>query len=92
MAMFFASGDGFGTTARFQSSHFFGPWGAVQAEVLGAWRLIGPIALRASAGLGIPLARPPFVIDVLNPPEEVTLHKVGPVYGTATLGVEARFP
>jgi hypothetical protein len=91
-AMFFASGDGFGTTTRFQPQHFSGQWGAVQAEVLGVWRLFGPIALRGSAGLGIPLARPPIVIDVVNPPEEVSLHRTDSVFESATLGVEARFP
>jgi hypothetical protein len=92
-ALFFATGDGLGgTPARFTSHHFSAQdWAAAQGDVLGTWRLFGPLALRASVGVLIPPAPPHFEIHVNNPEGNVFLHRPG-VSARATLGVEARFP
>jgi hypothetical protein len=92
-AIFFASVDGFGgTSGRFTANHFPSVhWGAMQGDVLATWRFFGPLSLRASVGVGVPLAPPHFLVEVLNPPGDVALHT--PVTsGRAALGVEARFP
>jgi hypothetical protein len=92
---FFATGDGFGAPPSFQAKHFsIIDWTAVQGDLLGTWRLYGPLALRASLGVGIPLAPPQFEIQVdhpPSPPSDVVLRTPG-VSGRAALGVEARFP
>jgi hypothetical protein len=88
----FASGNGSATFAPAQNS---GTWGDLQADALAAWQLFGPVALRASIGIWIPLARPSFVVDVGplgSPSGEVFLHEAAPVGARTTLGVEARFP
>jgi hypothetical protein len=92
-AIFFAAGEGSGgTPGRFFPRAFSNnDWTAVQGDVLGTWRLFGPLALRASLGVGIPLAPPRFEIHVDNPDGDVLLHKPT-VSGRAGLGVEARFP
>jgi hypothetical protein len=86
--------DGFGETGKI----FRGPtgqattWGNFYADVVGAFALIGPLALRASLGVSVPFARPEFDID--EPPGQaaIPLHRASPAAGRATLGVEARFP
>jgi hypothetical protein len=93
-AIFFATGDGFapGTPAQFQPQHFSRvDWSAMQGDVLAVWRIYGPVALRASLGVGIPLAPPQFRVDLSNPSGEVPLHTPAPS-ARAALGVEARFP
>jgi hypothetical protein len=90
-AVFFATGDGFGgMQGRFTAKHFSAQdWVAAQGDVLGTWRLFGPLALRASVGVLIPPAPPHFEIQV--PQNDVVLHTPA-VSGRAALGVEARFP
>ncbi|MGH7286071.1 MAG: hypothetical protein ACRELY_31505 [Polyangiaceae bacterium] len=87
-AIFFASSDGFGESQTFQRTS---SWGSLEAELLTALRIAGPLALRGSLGLGVPLTRPPFVL--LQPGGgDVALHRVSLVTAQATIGLEARFP
>jgi hypothetical protein len=88
----FAFGSG---SATFTPAHNSGVWGDLQADALAVWRVFGPMALRASIGIWIPLARPSFVVDLSQsgaPSGEVFLHQAAPVGARTTLGVEARFP
>jgi hypothetical protein len=90
-AIIAASSEGFGPAATFTPYSQRGAWGAAGGEALAAWRLFGPVALRASVGVWFPLAPPSFVIDVQNQ-GQAGLHTSEPVGGRATLGVEVRFP
>jgi hypothetical protein len=89
----YATSDGFTTRSDptftpYQSS---GAWMTADGDLLAAWRLFGPIALRASVGAGAPLARPPFVVLRQQGPPKF-LHESAAVIGRASLGLEARFP
>lgn len=85
-------------TPTFTPSSRDGVWGSLRGDVLVAWKLVGPLALRASIGAGVPLARPPFVVvDSTGPAAsptqtDVSLHKPALVTGRASLGLEVRFP
>ena len=83
----FASSDGFGESQTFQRSS---SWGSLRAEALSSIKIVGPLALRGSLGLGVPITRPPFVL--LGPGGSIELHRVSVVTAQATLGLEARFP
>jgi hypothetical protein len=93
-AILTASSYGFGSPP-FAPRPGSGAWGDLQADVLAAWSLFGPLALRASVGVWIALAQPPFVVDLQTqgePAGEVLLHKTSPVGARTTLGLEVRFP
>jgi hypothetical protein len=94
-AILSASSEGLGSAPTFTPLQKSGAWGDLQVDALAAWRLFGPLALRASVGIWIPLARPSFVVDLQSPGApagEFVLHRAEPVGARATLGVEARFP
>jgi hypothetical protein len=86
-----ASGDGYAVgSTSFVPATNTGDWVALQGDVLGAWRIVGPFALRASVGVELTPARPPFTVMVQGSQE--VLHQPALVGGTGTLGVEAHFP
>jgi hypothetical protein len=84
----YLASNGFGESMTLQRS---GTWGIVRGDLLLVWTLVGPLALRASLGLAVPLARPPVVI--IDPQgNDITLHQAAPVTGRAGLGLEVGFP
>jgi hypothetical protein len=83
----FASSSGFGEDVKFEESS---SWTTLDAGLLSSWRIAGPLALRATLGLGVPLTRPSFVL--LDPQGETFLHRTSVVVGRASLGLEVRFP
>jgi hypothetical protein len=83
-----ASSDGFGLAPSYRATS---DWGIVGGDVLGTWAMFGPLALRASIGVEVPLVRPAFVL--LDPNQaEVQLHRAAVVSGRASLGAEVHFP
>ena len=86
-AITFASSDGFGESQTFQRTS---SWGSLRAEALSSIKVVGPLALRGSLGLGVPITRPPFVL--LGPSGSIELHRVSVITAQATIGLEARFP
>jgi hypothetical protein len=91
-AIVHASSDGYATSSRsFVKASGTGDWAALHGDVLVAWRIIGPFALRASVGMELTPTRPQFTVTTVQPSEQL-LHKPSLVGGTATLGVEAHFP
>ena len=76
----------------FQSAESSGNWTTLHGDVLAAWRVLGPLALRATVGVEAPLARPTFVVTIPQASSQVALHQPNAVGGAATLGVEAHFP
>jgi hypothetical protein len=93
-ALVYASSDGFGPTTTFTAYQATPVWGALRADALAAWRLVGPLGLRASAGIDVPLAPPTFVVDVTQQGQTTRdrLLQPSPIAARATLGVEVRFP
>lgn len=91
-ALVHASTTGHSTATTFVSTNGSGDWTTFHGDLLGAWRLLGPLALRATVGVEAPLARPSFVVTIQQASQEVPLHQANAVGGTATLGVEAHFP
>jgi hypothetical protein len=85
----YMSSDGFNESQPFQN---WATWGLVRADVLAAWRIAGPFAVRTSLGLGVPLARPSIYINEPQGSQIVDLYDVPAVVGRATLGLEVRFP
>lgn len=83
----FATSEGFGESVPFDRSS---SWGRVGAELFTTYRIAGPLALRGGIGIAAPLARPPFVL--VEPSGNVPLHRAAVVTGTASFGLEARFP
>jgi hypothetical protein len=67
-------------------------WGSIVGEAIGGFTLAGPLALRASLGLAVPLAPPSFVIDRSGGPSPILIHQPSSVDGRASLGLEVRFP
>ena len=63
------------------------PWWAAVVEAGVAWPVRPWLALTARATLAVPLLRQEFTIDGLG-----LVHRVGPVEGRGTLGVELRLP
>jgi hypothetical protein len=86
-ALVFASSNGFGEDQKFERSS---NWGSVNADLLSSWRIAGPLALRATLGLGVPLARPSFIL--LDPQGQTFLHRAYWIAGRGSLGLEVRFP
>ena len=86
-ALVLASSDGFGEDTKFERSS---SWGSLNADLLAVWRIAGPLALRATLGLGIPLARPSFVL--LDPQGQTFLHRASFIAGRGSFGLEVRFP
>jgi hypothetical protein len=89
-----ASSEGYGGSGSFTSARSTGDWGVVHGDLLGAWRVIGPFALRASIGVELTPTRPPFTVTIQQNQvqSQEVLHVPSFVGGTATLGVEAHFP
>ncbi len=85
--LIFATSDGYGESTSFHRSS---SWGDVGAEFLSALSIWGPLAIRGSIGVAVPITRPPFVL--LEPQGEIQLHQASIVNGTGSLGIEARFP
>jgi hypothetical protein len=80
-------------SSTFQAFEKSGIWAALRGDVIAAWRLIGPLALRASLGVGVPLSPPAFVALPVDPSQSpVILHQPASFFGRAAVGVEARFP
>ncbi|HEX8791818.1 MAG TPA: hypothetical protein VF765_12780 [Polyangiaceae bacterium] len=86
-----ATSDGYPASSTFQPAHNSGDWMTLHADLLAAWRLAGPLSLRATVGVEAPLAHPTFVVTN-DTNASKPLYTVGDVGGTATLGVEAHFP
>jgi hypothetical protein len=86
-ALVFASSEGFGEDTKFERSS---NWAGLDTDLFSSWRFAGPLALRASVGLGIPLARPSFVL--LDPQGQTFLHRASAIAGRASFGLEVRFP
>jgi hypothetical protein len=84
----YVTSNGFGENQPNHNGHT--TWGTVYGDLLGVRPLIGPVALRASLGLAIPLARPEFYINRGGLP--INLYQASSVAGRATVGVEVRFP
>lgn len=63
------------------------PWWAAAVEAGLAWPVRPWLALTARATLAVPLLRQEFTITGLG-----AVHRVGPVQGRGTLGVELRWP
>jgi hypothetical protein len=86
-ALVLASSNGFGEDKSFERSS---SWSTLDADLLSSWRIAGPLALRASLGFGVPLARPSFIL--LDPQGQTFLHRAYWIAGRGTLGLEVRFP
>lgn len=88
-----ASSEGYtqGSTS-FSSKTGSAVWAALHGDILAAWRILGPFALRASIGAEVQPTTPTFYVDVVQTGSRVTLYQPKAVGGTATLGVEAHFP
>jgi hypothetical protein len=87
--------SGLGASSAFKAEQNDGAWFAMRAELLAVWRLVGPIGLRASAGVEWTPAPPNFVLDrQLNGVQtgSDTLYGASAIAGRGTLGVEVRFP
>jgi hypothetical protein len=70
-------------------------WSAMRGDVLAVWRLVGPLHVRASAGIDVHFARPRFVLLVQQPGQPQgtdVLHQPPLLTGRGTLGIEVRFP
>lgn len=91
-AVIFASSDGHGPAPEFSARHESSSWGGVRAELVAAWSLVGPFALRASVGAGVPFVRRRFVIILKPPQSDVVLHRPSAATVRASVGLEARFP
>lgn len=89
----YATSDGFRASndLSFTPYRKSGTWMIADGDLLAAWRLFGPLALRASVGAGLPLARPPFVVLQQQGPS-IFLHRSAAIVGRTSLGLEARFP
>jgi hypothetical protein len=88
--LLFARSQGFGgNPSTFQPYDLAGQWSVLQAALLASWRFVGPLALRASVGLSVPLARPEFVVQTSTGND--TLYQAASIAGRASLGVEAHF-
>jgi hypothetical protein len=79
------------TSSTFQPAQNSGGWTTLHADLLAAWRVVGPFSLRATVGMEAPLVRAHFVVTS-DQAGTTDLYTVRPVAGTATLGVEAHFP
>ncbi len=82
-----------GTSATFQAytPARTGDWVALHADLLAAWQVAGPLALRASLGLVAEPTRPSFTVDEPQG-ASLFLHRPSLFGAAATLGVEAHFP
>ncbi len=78
--------------ASFQSQTHHADWGALRADLLAGWRLVGPFALRASVGAAVQPTTPSFSVEIGQTGSRLPLHQPGEIAGQATLGVEAHFP
>jgi hypothetical protein len=93
----YASSSGFDRpqTLSFRAYQNSGNWGVLRADLLAAWTIAGPLAVRAVVGLAVPTTLPDFVIEgppAPSPPTTVFLHRAAQVDGRGALGVELRFP
>lgn len=90
----YATSDGFSTANNVSFTPYqgkSGTWMTANGDLLAAWGFFGPLALRASVGAGLPLARPPFVVLQQQGPS-IFLHRSAAIIGRASVGLEARFP
>jgi hypothetical protein len=90
----YVTSNGFGESVFFAGETAKGAtWGSAYADALIVVAVAGPLALRGSVGLAIPLVRPEFDIqEEGNPSSVIFLHQASSVAGRAGLGVEVRFP
>jgi hypothetical protein len=91
-ALVHVTSEGHSNAGTFVSATNTGDWTTLRGDLLGAWRVLGPLALRATVGIEAPLARPKIVVTIPQTGSDVPLHQANAVGGTATLGVEAHFP
>jgi hypothetical protein len=93
-AFAYASSKGYSDAnlASFQSQTNHADWGVVRGDLLAAWRLAGPFALRASVGAFVQPTTPSFYVQIGQTGTQLPLHQPSEVAGRATLGVEAYFP